>query len=327
MSFKIGNVLIKNRIALAPMAGISNPAYMKIVEEMGCAYAVTELISAEAVVRGNKKTFSMLNGIDTLKMPVAIQIFGGKVESLVKAAKILTDMYPVSILDINMGCPVPKVAVRSEAGAALLKNPEKVREIVSSVVENVSVPVTVKIRSGWDQEHINAPLIAKICEEAGASAICIHGRTRSQGYTGKVDYDVIRSVKEAVSIPVFGNGDIVDIESCDRMFQTGVDAVMIGRGALGNPWIFQKLINHLEGKESFEVSNDEKIDVCLKHLEYLKTFQGERTAVLEIRSHVAWYLKGLPNSKEIREKIFLVHQTHDIIKLLNEYKLNLRKEG
>jgi len=229
-------------------------------------------------------------------------------------------MHP-DIIDINMGCPVPKVAVRAQAGAALLKNPEKIKQIVRAVVDAVSVPVTVKIRSGWDDNSINAVEVAKICEEAGASCICIHGRTRSQGYSGKVNYDIIRKVKEAVSIPVIGNGDITDIESLKKMIDTGVDAFMIGRGVLGNPWLIRECVTYLEtGKILDEPTYIERIDMCLKHLDYLKQLKNEHLAVLEIRSHVAWYLKGIPNSKEIKEKIFLMDKTHDIIDILNGYK-------
>ena len=245
--WKIGNIEIKNRVVLAPMAGISSPAYMKICEEMGIGYAVTELISAEAIVRNNKKTLEMLKGLDALNIPVAVQLFGSNPEILANAAKIVSDLYPNVFIDINMGCPVPKVALRSQAGSALLKNPKKIGEIINKVVSSVSCPVTVKIRSGWDQNSINAVEVARVCEENGASAICIHGRTRSQGYSGKADWEIIKEVKENVSIPVIGNGDVVDVQSAQKMFlETGVDAIMIGRAALGNPWIFKEIKTFLD---------------------------------------------------------------------------------
>ena len=259
MKLKIGNIEIKNNVVLAPMAGISNPAYMKICEEFEVGFAITELISAEAIVRDNKKTFDMLNGIEKIKMPVAIQIFGSNPEVMKKAAQIINKKYPEKLIDINMGCPVPKVALKAHSGSALLKEPKKIEKIVKSVVESVNVPVTVKIRSGWDKENINAIEVAKIIEKAGASAITIHGRTRSQGYSGKVDLDIIKKVKENVNIPVIGNGDIKNEEDAKYMLEyTGCDAVMIGRAALGNPWLLKNTINYLNGKKTKEPTIKEK---------------------------------------------------------------------
>lgn len=329
MKWNIGNIEIENQIALAPMAGISNPAYMKICEEMGVGYAVTELISAEAIVRNNKKTLEMLNGIGDLNIPVGVQIFGGNPTTIAKAAQILCDLHQIRLIDINMGCPVPKVAVKSQAGAALLKSPEKIKEIVSSVVEAVPIPVTVKIRSGWDHEHINAVEVAKICEEAGAKAICVHPRTRSQGYSGKADWSIIKHVKENISIPVIGNGDITSVEDAKRMLEeTGCDAIMIGRGVLGRPWLIREINHYLEtGEKLEEPSPIEKIDFCLKHLDNLYQLKDEHLAVLEIRSHIAWYLKGLPKSNEIKNKIFLQTHIFDIIDTLTEYKEFLKNGG
>lgn len=323
MNFKIGNVEIENRIVLAPMAGICNAAFRKIIKEMGAGLIYAEMVSDKALFYKSKKTQDMLY-MEEMERPIVQQIFGSDEESFVVAAKYIEENMHPDIIDINMGCPVPKVAVRAQAGAALLKNPEKIQKIVSAVVDAVHVPVTVKIRSGWDDAHINAVEVAKVCESAGASAICIHGRTRSQGYSGHVNYDVIRQVKEAVSIPVIGNGDIVDIESLECMLATGVDAVMIGRGCLGNPWLIQQLVTYMEtGKIIEGPTPEERIDMCLKHLSYLEQLKNEHLAVLEIRSHVAWYLKGLPNSKEIKEKIFLMNTTRDIINILEEYKKSL----
>lgn len=260
--------------------------------------------------------------MEEMERPITQQIFGSDKESFVTAAKFIYENMKPDIIDINMGCPVPKVAVRAQAGSALLKNPEKIREIVSSVVASVPIPVTVKIRSGWDNEHINAVEVAKICEEAGASAICVHPRTRSQGYSGRADWTIIKSVKEAVSIPVIGNGDIVDIHSAKKMLEeTGCDLIMIGRGVLGNPWLIKQINAYLEEDTILDSPTPiEKVDMCLEHLYNLYELKNEKLAVLEIRNHIAWYLKGLPNSNEIKNKIFLQKNISVIIEILNEYK-------
>lgn len=320
--WQIGNIKIKNRVGLAPMAGISNPAYMKICEELGMGYAVTELISAEAIVRNNKKTLEMLNGIDNLNIPVGIQIFGSDVKTMAEAAKIITNLYKNVFIDINMGCPVPKVALRSGAGSALLKAPEKVYDIVASVVETVNVPVTVKIRSGWDSNSINAVEIAKKIEQAGAKAICVHPRTRSQGYTGTADWNIIKLVKENVSIPVIGNGDIKTCYDAKKMIEeTKCDAVMIGRAALGNPWIIKECVNYLDnGFEPEIVTKDDKINMINKHFDYLLETKKETLAVLEMRSHIAWYLKGVPGASKIKEEIFKIKDVESIRNILKEFK-------
>ena len=318
---KIGNVEIKTKTVLAPMAGISNPPYIRIVEELGCGYAVTELISSEAIFRNNKKTLDMFNGYDKLTMPVALQLFGSNPDTLAKAAKVVEEK-GFKIIDLNFGCPVPKVALRSEAGSALLKYPEKIKEIVEKVVNAVSIPVTVKIRSGWDMNSINAVEIATICEKAGAKAITIHARTRSQGYTGKADWNVIKEVKENVSIPVIGNGDVVDIYSAKKMLdETKCDLVMVGRAALGNPWIFREINSYLSDETTVsKPSYIDRIDMCLLHLNNLKELKSEKTAVLEIRNHIAWYLRNVPGGKEIKNKIFKETNINAIIDILNEYK-------
>ncbi len=320
--WSIGNVDIKNKVVLAPMAGISNPSYIKICEEMGLGYAVTELISAEAIVRDNKKTFDMLNGIDTLSIPVAIQIFGSNPDSLAQAAKIITDLYKNVIIDINMGCPVPKVAISSQAGSALLKNPDKVYEIVSSVVEAVSIPVTVKIRSGWDFNSINAVEIAKACEKAGAKAIAVHARTRSQGYSGKADWNIIKKVKNNVSIPVIGNGDIKTPADAKRMLEeTNCDAIMIGRGALGNPWLIRDTVKYLEDGILIDpVNKEDKILMIKKHFEYLLKIKPEKVALLEMRTLASYYLKGLPNSADIKTAIFKTKTKKEFNETIEQYE-------
>ena len=319
--WKIRDLEIKNQVVLAPMAGISNPAYMKIVEEMGCGLAITELISSEAIIRDNKKTWDMLHGIDQLNMPVAIQLFGSNPDVMAKAASMIVERYPVTLLDINMGCPVPKVAVRASAGSALLKEPDKVYEMVSKVVNSVSVPVTVKIRSGWDDKHINAVEIAKKCEAAGASAITVHGRTRAQGYSGKVNLDIIKAVKENVSIPVIGNGDIKSYLDAKKMLDTtGCDAVMIGRGVLGNPWLIKEVVDYLEdGTLPSEVTWQDKMHMLKKHFNLLLQTKGEKLALLEIRSHAAWYMKGIPGCAPLKQEICQVKTKEEFFFLIDQF--------
>ena len=319
LMLKIGNIELKNRIVLAPMAGVCNSAFRKIIKEMGVGLIYAEMVSDKALVYNSKKTENMLY-MEECERPIAQQIFGSDKDTFVIAAKKIYEEMRPDIIDINMGCPVPKVAVRAQAGSALLKNPEKIREIVEAVVKAVPIPVTVKIRAGWDSNSINAVEVAKICEEAGASAITIHGRTRSQGYTGHVDYNIIKQVKEAVSIPVIGNGDIVDIESAKRMFDTGVDGIMIGRGCLGNPWLIRNLVNYFEkGIESREPSYRERIDMCFHHLEYLISLKCEKVAVLEMRSHIAWYVKGLPGSVEVKNACFKATTIEELKDILKNY--------
>ena len=324
MGFRIGNVEIKNRIVLAPMAGICNNAFRKIIKDMGCGLIYAEMVSDKAIVYDSKKTKDMLY-MEEIERPIVQQIFGSDVETFVTASKLVYETMKPDIIDINMGCPVPKVAVKAQAGSALLKNPEKIKEIVKAVVESVSVPVTVKIRSGWDSEHLNAVEVAKICEEAGASAITVHGRTRSQGYSGKVSYDIIKKVKESVSIPVIGNGDIVDIDSAKRMFDTGCDAIMIGRGCLGNPWLIRKLVKYFdEGVILDDPTYEERIEMCFKHMDYLQKIKCEKVCVLEMRSHIAWYLKGMPKASKYKQEIMKVQTVEEVKKLLNIYLKELK---
>ena len=268
--FKIGNVEIKNQVVLAPMAGISNTSFRKIIKEMGAGLMYAEMVSDKAICYQSKKTFDLLK-MDECERPIAQQIFGSDVEDFVKAAKIVVETQKPDILDINMGCPVPKVAIKNQAGSALLKNPEKIKEIVSQVVAAVDIPVTVKIRSGWDEEHINALEVAKACESAGASAIAVHARTRSQGYSGHADWNIIKQVKENVSIPVIGNGDVTSCFLAKKMLdETGCDAVMIGRGLLGNPWLVRECVDYLrDGTLPKEVSYKDKIAMMRRHYKLL----------------------------------------------------------
>lgn len=314
--WKIGNVLIKNKIVLAPMAGISNPAYMKILEEMNVGLVFTELISSEAIIRDNQKTLDMLKGIDDINIPVGVQIFGSNADVLALAAKKLTKLYKFDLIDINMGCPVPKVSLKSNSGSALLKDPERVREIVKKVSESVDIPVTVKIRSGWDSSSINALEIAKIVEEAGAKAISIHPRTRKQGYTGKADWNIIKEVKENVFIPVIGNGDIKSKEDVSKMLnETNCDAVMIGRACLGNPWLIKECVLN----KKIDVTLNDKIEMIKKHLNYLLKYKNERLALLEIRTHISWYLKGIKSANALKQAIYKTNSIEELNKLLDEF--------
>lgn len=320
MEWKIGNVKISNQVVLAPMAGICNSAYRQICKDMGCGLIYAEMVSDKAITYNNQKTIDMLYMTEK-ERPISQQIFGSDKESFVEAAKFIEKEMKPDIIDINMGCPVPKVAVRAQAGSALLKDPDKIFDIVSSVVLAVNVPVTVKIRSGWDSNHINAVEVAKVIEKAGASAICVHPRTRSQGYSGKADWNIIKEVKENVSIPVIGNGDIKSPEDAKRMLEeTKCDAVMIGRGVLGNPWLIKNTVNYLEGKEVIDVSIVDRINMCLKHLKLLDSLKNEKLACLEIRNHISWYFKGIKGANELKNKVYQTTNIHDIILLLNEFK-------
>ena len=321
MEWKIGNITIKNQVVLAPMAGICNSAFRCICKEMGCGLIYAEMVSDKAITFQNKKTLDMLYMTEE-ERPLVQQIFGSDKDSFVEAAKYIYENMHPDIIDINMGCPVPKVAVRAQAGSALLKDPKKVYEIVKAVVQAVPIPVTVKIRSGWDSNHINALEVAKAVEDAGASAICVHPRTRSQGYSGKADWSIIKQVKEIVSIPVIGNGDVKTPEDAKKMLsETGCDAVMIGRGVLGNPWLIRNTISYLDtGEYDVDVSVDDKISMIRHHLDYLSHLKNECIATLEIRNHIGWYLKGVAGGTVIKNKIYQTTKIRDIISILNEFK-------
>lgn len=320
-SFYIKDVLIPSKLVLAPMAGISNTSYRKIVKSMGAGLIYAEMVSSNALMYGNSKTIELLKMSES-ERPIAQQIFGSDVKTFVEAAKIVEEKMHPDIIDINMGCPVPKVALRAQAGSALLKHPEKIKEIVEAVVNAVTVPVTVKIRSGWDDAHINACEVARVCESAGASAIAIHARTRAQGYSGKANWDIIKQVKASVSIPVIGNGDVTSGKKAKEMLEyTGCDAVMIGRAAIGNPWIFKECKEYLENKVVIpRPTSSEIIEMIQEHYKLLKEDKSEKLALLEIRTHALAYLKGLPEAKHYKDLICKTKTEEEFLNILKQYK-------
>ncbi len=313
---KIGNVELENNLILAPMAGVTNRPFRMICKEYGAGMVCTEMASARAMFHNDVKTKRLLN-TDGEKRPISMQIFGSDEESMAYAAEHVSEI--ADILDINMGCPAPKV-VKNGDGSKLLLDLEKAESILKTVIAHSKVPVTLKIRKGWDKENIVAVEIAKIAEAVGISAITIHGRTRSEFYTGKADLDIIKQVKESVRIPVIGNGDVVDGESAKRMFEyTGVDGIMIGRGTFGRPWIFKEILEYVEtGKIIEEPDNYEKLNIIEKHINLAVEEKGE-IAVKELRKHIAWYTKNLKNSSEFRNSINKIETKEELINKIEEY--------
>ncbi|MCR3906164.1 MAG: tRNA dihydrouridine synthase DusB [Tenericutes bacterium] len=320
MSFKIGNLEIDNKIILAPMAGVSNSPFRILSRTYGAGLVFAEMVSDKGLLYNNEKTIKLLYMTDVEK-PMAQQIFGSDLNTMVEAALYIDENSNADIIDINMGCPVPKVAIKAQAGASLMKNPDLIYDIVKEIVKKVKKPVTVKIRSGWDHHSVNAVEVAKKIEAAGASAITVHARTRSQGYSGYADLEVIKAVKENVNIPVIGNGDVIDGPSAKRMLEyTGCDAVMIGRAALGNPWIFREIDAYLkDGTILPRPSNQEIKKMIIEHLDSLVDLKGEKTAVLEMRSHGPWYLKGMENSSSLRKKLSQSKTRNEVVEHLNAF--------
>ena len=301
-TLKIGDVSLKNNLILAPMAGVTDLPFRLLCKEQGAGLLCMEMVSAKAIYFNNKNTEELLT-IDDREPPVSLQLFGSDPDIISEMAKKIENR-PFSILDINKGCPVPKVAGNGE-GSALMKNPKLVEEIVSKTAKAIKKPVTVKIRKGFDDEHINAVEIARIAESAGAAAVAVHGRTREQYYSGKADWDIIRQVKEAVKIPVIGNGDVTSPEAARQLVEmTGCDGIMIGRGAQGNPWIFRQILHWMEtGEEEPKPDLEEVKAMILRHAKMLVEYKGAYTGIREMRKHVAWYTAGYPNSAKLRARV------------------------
>ena len=313
---KIGNVELENNIILAPMAGITDKAFRIIAKQYGPGLVCTEMVSSKGLFYDDKKTKQLLD-TNGEKRPISMQIFGSDVESMKYAAKYVSNI--ADILDINMGCPAPKV-VKNGDGSKLLLNLNLMGEIIEAVVKESSVPVTVKIRKGWDAEHIVAVEAAKVIENAGASAITIHGRTRDEFYAGNADWEIIKKVKKSVNIPVIGNGDVKTKEDALRMFeQTGVDGIMCGRATLGNPWLFREIISYLSQEDVKEVTNSEKLDTIIKHIELEVQEKGEITGVKELRKHISAYIKNMPNATVLRDKVNGIVTKNELEKVIKEY--------
>ncbi|MBT2699363.1 tRNA dihydrouridine synthase DusB [Bacillus sp. ISL-40] len=323
---KIGDIEMKNPVVLAPMAGVCNSAFRLTVKEFGAGLVCAEMVSDKGIVYKNEKTMNMLY-IDEREKPLSLQIFGGKRETLVEAAKFVDKNTNADIIDINMGCPVPKIT-KCDAGAKWLLDPNKIYEMVSAVVAEVEKPVTVKMRMGWDEQHIFAVKNAQAVERAGGKAVSLHGRTRVQMYEGKANWDIIREVKQNLNIPLIGNGDVQTPQDAKRMIEeTGVDGVMIGRAALGDPWMIYRTVQYLEsGILMPQPTVREKIDVCILHLDRLIALKNENIAVREMRKHAAWYLKGVRGNAKVRNAINECETRDHLVTLLNDLVLEVEEK-
>jgi len=321
VKWKIREIEIDNPVVLAPMAGVTNAAFRVIAKEMGTGLIYAEMVSDNAVNYRNQKTLDMLY-VDPAEHPMTMQIFGSSKDTFVEAAKYIDEHCACDVIDLNMGCPVPKIT-KNEAGARLLLEPEKVYEIVASVVDAVKKPVTVKMRTGWDHNHIYAVQNALKIEAAGASAIALHGRTRSDQYNGKSNWGIIKDVKDAIqTIPVIGNGDITTPEEFEHArASSGVDAIMVGRAALGNPWVLKRMVHyHATGEHISDPTVSERIILATAHMDRLIELKGERIAMMEMRSHMAWYMKGLPGAATVKREIVQMNTRDEMTQLLAKYE-------